>query len=89
MDGIKAAREAGVADEQLAEARNLHRRAQMRWDFISAENSMGFHSSQEAARILGDATDLARQAQLSAYQALIGAQGLQPVSGSPTPTPGQ
>ncbi len=71
MDGIVAAQKAGVPDDKLAEARNFHRRAQMRWDYISAENSMGFHSSQEAVRVLGDATDFARQAQLAAYRALI------------------
>jgi len=71
MDGIKAAMDAGVPDDKLAEARRLHRRAHLRWDFISAENSMGFHSPQEAVRILGDATDYARQAELSAYKALI------------------
>jgi nitrite reductase (cytochrome c-552) len=71
MDGIKAAMAAGVPDEKLAEARDLHRKAQMRWDFISAENSMGFHSPQEAARVLGDSIDLARQAQLSAQRALL------------------
>lgn len=43
-----------------------HRRASMRWDFISSENSTGFHSPQEAARVLADAIDYARQAQLSA-----------------------
>jgi nitrite reductase (cytochrome c-552) len=71
MDGIKAAMAAGVPDGKLAEARDLHRRAQMRWDFISAENSMGFHSPQEAARVLGDSIDFARQAQLSAQRALL------------------
>jgi nitrite reductase (cytochrome c-552) len=72
MDGIKMAMQAGVADEGLAEARGLHRRAQLRWDFISAENSMGFHSPQEAVRILGGAIDFARQAELAAYRALLG-----------------
>ena len=38
----------------------------MRWDFISSENSTGFHSPQEAARVLGDALNFARMAQLSA-----------------------
>ncbi len=70
IDAIVAAMEAGVGDEALAEARRLHRAAQMRWDFIDAENSMGFHSPQEAARILGHAADLARQAQIKAIQAL-------------------
>ena len=31
----------------------LQRKAQWRLDFIAAENSMGFHAPQEAARILG------------------------------------
>lgn len=53
----------------LAEARDLHREAQLRWDFIAAENSMGFHNPEEALRILANATDLARQAQLKAIQA--------------------
>ncbi len=53
----------------LAEARNLHREAQLRWDFVAAENSMGFHNPEEALRILSIATDLARQAQLKAVQA--------------------
>ena len=38
----------------------------MWWDFVSSENSTGFHSPQEAARILANAIDNARQAQLEA-----------------------
>jgi nitrite reductase (cytochrome c-552) len=71
IDAIKAAKEAGASDEMLQEARLLHRKAQLRWDFISAENSMGFHSPQEAARILGEAIDYARQAELSALRAKL------------------
>lgn len=59
----------GVDAKLLDEARNLHREAQLRWDFIAAENSMGFHNPEEALRILAAATDLARQAQLKAAQA--------------------
>jgi nitrite reductase (cytochrome c-552) len=33
-------------------------------DFINAENSLGFHAPQEAARILAEAIDYARQGQL-------------------------
>jgi nitrite reductase (cytochrome c-552) len=66
MDAIVAAQDAGATDEQLEEARYLHRRASLRWDFVSSENSTGFHSPQEAARILGMAIDFARQAQLAA-----------------------
>jgi nitrite reductase (cytochrome c-552) len=71
----------GVDEALLDEARNLHREAQLRWDFIAAENSMGFHNPEEALRILAKATDLARQAQLKAVLAgglLTGAQASQP-----------
>jgi nitrite reductase (cytochrome c-552) len=53
----------------LEDARQLHREAQLRWDFIAAENSMGFHNPEEALRILAAATNLARQAELKAVQA--------------------
>ncbi|MFQ5906989.1 MAG: ammonia-forming cytochrome c nitrite reductase subunit c552, partial [bacterium] len=59
-------------DGALEDARRLHRRAFIRWDFVSAENSMGFHSPQESAYILGDAIDYARQAELAAHKALEG-----------------
>ena len=69
INAIVAAQNAGATDDQLKEARNLHRDAQMRWDFIFSENSTGFHSPQEAARVLANAIDMARQAQLSAEKA--------------------
>ncbi len=72
---IKTAAETAGADPQLIEeARTLHRAAQLRWDFIAAENSMGFHNPEEALRILAAATDLARQAQLKAVQAVSAPQ---------------
>jgi nitrite reductase (cytochrome c-552) len=66
MDSINDARKAGANDEQIKAALNFHRKAQWRLDFIAAENSMGFHAPQEAARILGESIDYARQGQLSA-----------------------
>ncbi len=69
IDAIVAAQNAGASDADLANARQLHRKADMRWDFVSAENSTGFHSPQEAARILAVGIDLARQAQLEAERA--------------------
>ncbi len=69
INAIAAAKTAGASNEALAEARDLHRRAQLRWDFISSENSTGFHSPQESARVLGNAMNLARQSQLSAVMA--------------------
>ncbi len=70
IDAIVAAKAAGATDEQLAEVNQLHRSASLRWDFISSENSTGFHSPQEAARVLAEAIDLARQAELKAVQIL-------------------
>jgi nitrite reductase (cytochrome c-552) len=70
IDAITAAAANANSDPQLIEeARQLHRSSQLRWDFIAAENSMGFHNPEEALRILASATDLARQAQIKAIQA--------------------
>ena len=66
LDAIKAAKNAGASVEQLKPVLALHRKAQWRLDFVAAENSMGFHAPQESARILGEAIDFARQAQLAA-----------------------
>ena len=59
------ARKAGANDDQLKAARELQRKAQWRLDFVSAENSMGFHAPQEAARILAESIDYARQGELA------------------------
>jgi nitrite reductase (cytochrome c-552) len=69
LDAIKAARAVGATDAQLNEALELQRKAQWRLDFVAAENSMGFHAPQEAARILGEAADYARQGQIAAIRA--------------------
>ena len=68
LDAIEAAKAAGAAPEDLVDARQLQRKAQWRLDFIAAENSMGFHAPQEAARILGEAADYARQGQIAALK---------------------
>ena len=68
IDAINAAREAGATDAQIAPALELQRQAQWRLDYIAAENSMGFHAPQEAARVLGRASDLARQGQVAALE---------------------
>jgi len=82
IDTIVEAKTAGATDEQLAEALNFHRLASMRWDFISSENSTGFHSPQEAARVLAGSINDARQAQFIAYQVLVGL-GTQTTSNTP------
>ncbi len=65
IHAIGAAQKAGATDEQLKTARDFHRKAQWRLDFVAAENSMGFHAPQEAARILGEAIDYARQGEIA------------------------
>src|SRR5262249_19758143 len=61
LDTVGEARKQGKGGKALDEALRLHRKAQWRVDFVNAENSMGFHAPQEAARILGEAIDYARQ----------------------------
>jgi nitrite reductase (cytochrome c-552) len=62
---LTAATAAGRTDAQLARARDFQRKAQFYLDFVEAENSMGFHAPQEAARILGESIDFSRQGQLA------------------------
>jgi nitrite reductase (cytochrome c-552) len=62
---LKGAVAAGRSDAELAKARDFHRRAQFYLDFVEAENSTGFHAPQEAARVLGDSIDFARQGQVA------------------------
>jgi nitrite reductase (cytochrome c-552) len=66
LDALKAAKTAGATPDKLAPALALQRKAQWRLDFVNAENSLGFHASQESARILGESIDYSRQAQLLA-----------------------
>jgi nitrite reductase (cytochrome c-552) len=69
LDAVVAAKAGGATPDQLAGALALQRKAQWRLDYIAAENSMGFHSPQEAARLLGEAIDFARQGQIAALTA--------------------
>lgn len=73
IDAITALK-AATANEKsdtalLDQARAMHRKAQFMWDFVSAENSMGFHNPEYILKILAESTDLARQAQMKAAQA--------------------
>ncbi len=68
LDAIGAAKAEGATAESLKASLDLQRKAQWRLDFIAAENSMGFHAPQEAARILGEAADYARQGQVEAMR---------------------
>jgi nitrite reductase (cytochrome c-552) len=65
IDALASAQGSGAPAEKLQAAQMLQRKAQWRLDFIAAENSMGFHAPQEAARVLAEAIDYARQGELS------------------------
>ncbi|MFU8820891.1 MAG: ammonia-forming cytochrome c nitrite reductase subunit c552 [Gammaproteobacteria bacterium] len=68
LDAILEAKAAGATDEDLAQIFELQRKAMWRLDYISSENSKGFHADQEAARILGESIDYSRQAQAAALR---------------------
>ena len=68
LDAIVIAQENGATEAQLEPIRDLQRKAMWRLDYISSENSKGFHADQEAARILGESIDYSRQAQAAAYK---------------------
>ncbi len=61
LDAITDAKSRGATESDLQPSLDLQRKAQWRLDFIAAENSMGFHAPQEAARILGEAIDYAHR----------------------------
>jgi nitrite reductase (cytochrome c-552) len=68
LDAILEAKAAGATEAQLAPVFALQRKAMWRLDFVSSENSRGFHADQEAARILGESIDFSRQAQAMALR---------------------
>jgi nitrite reductase (cytochrome c-552) len=80
FDAIKAAKAAGVAEDQFGEIYALQRHAQWRLDFVNAENSMGFHAPQESARILGESIDYFRQAEVAAQKLLMKPPATQPTA---------
>jgi len=93
LDALRDANASGATAEQLEPLFRLQRKAMWRLDFISSENSHGFHADQEAARILAESIDYSRQAQARAILLRAPAppesqQTVQPVEGvTPTAPP--
>ncbi|TNF37778.1 MAG: ammonia-forming cytochrome c nitrite reductase subunit c552, partial [Deltaproteobacteria bacterium] len=99
LDAILEAKAAGASDAQLARAFELQRKAMWRLDYISSENSKGFHADQEAARLLGESIDYSRQAIVEALRLRAPAAkpsdeaprepvpGVTPTPSEPLPTP--
>lgn len=68
LDAIRAAQATDLDPAALAPLLELQRAAMWRIDYISSENSRGFHADQEAARILAESIDLSRQAEAMAHR---------------------
>jgi nitrite reductase (cytochrome c-552) len=68
LDAILEAKASGATPDQLAPILELQKKAMWRLDFISSENSDGFHADQEAMRVLGESIDFSRQAQAAALR---------------------
>ncbi|RUT51583.1 ammonia-forming cytochrome c nitrite reductase subunit c552 [Campylobacter fetus] len=73
LSAMPAFQKDGKADEgkisaELKDVLELHRKSQMRADFIGAENSTGFHNPREASRMLLQSVDMARQGQTQLVQ---------------------
>ncbi len=77
---IAAAMQAGAKDEELAGVRKMVRGAQLRWDYVAANNGMGFHAPQECQRILSAAIDLAGRARVECARVLAGHGVTKPVA---------
>lgn len=97
LDAIMQAKAAGASEEELQPIYDLQRKAMWRLDYISSENSQGFHADQEAARILAESLDYSRQAQAAALRwrapeapstegiPTEGVQGVTPTERAPLP----
>ncbi len=68
LDAILEAKASGASETDLAPLHALQRKAMWRLDYISSENSRGFHAPQESVRILAESIDYSRQAQAGALQ---------------------
>jgi len=54
----------GATDAELENVRGIVSKAQMYWDYVAANNGMGFHAPQECARILNKALKFAAEGRL-------------------------
>ncbi|MDA8340291.1 MAG: ammonia-forming cytochrome c nitrite reductase subunit c552, partial [Nitrospiraceae bacterium] len=62
----------------IKKAKEIYEEAYYRNTWIGAENSMGFHNPPEALRVLGDALDQGRQAEMLAKEAILKAGAAPP-----------
>ncbi len=60
----KLAWESGASESEMQPVLTLIRHAQWRWDWVAASNAMGFHSPNEALRVLGTSIQKSNEARL-------------------------
>src|SRR5215467_13267963 len=87
IESIETARKAGLSEAALSPVFEFQRKAQWRVDFINAENSMGFHAPQEAARVLGESIDYSLQGYVALSKLRESANRLNPAPAQPNPAP--
>ncbi|MDZ7764395.1 MAG: ammonia-forming cytochrome c nitrite reductase subunit c552 [Melioribacteraceae bacterium] len=58
----KTAWDNGAVQNEMDKAQELIRHAQWRWDWVAAANGVGFHSPDEALRVLATGIHKAEQA---------------------------
>lgn len=62
VDFAKAIEDRRLDDDSINKLRDLHRKAQYRWDFVFVENSTGFHNAEKADESLEEAKAYAQEA---------------------------
>jgi nitrite reductase (cytochrome c-552) len=80
---IAAIQTAQAAGAHPTAALKLETKAQWRIDFVAADRSLGFHAPQESARLLAEAIDYARQAQLACIVGRTPRSAADPLVGFP------
>ncbi len=83
IEDVDTSRKAGLDEAALSPVFEFQRKAQWRVDFVNAENSMGFHAPQEAARVLGESIDYSRQGHVALGKLRQAASRPNPAPSSP------
>jgi len=76
---ISDAKRLGATDAQLDGPRKTVSKAQMYWDYVAANNGMGFHAPQECARVLNRASAIASEGRLDTQRLRARLGGLDPL----------
>lgn len=73
LDVLEAAKNTrGVDRDLLFEAHRAYTSAHLRWQYVKAENSIGWHNPQKALETLGESIDYAHRAREKAQRAMDG-----------------